>query len=153
MVIFYPLMGYGIDKYCENIKGRLILFLTVLSESVVIVLGITYIKIFTDNPGGVVSVFQLFVPLLAIDFFVIFKVGCKSRNSKMISTIGQAVFGIYLIEDIVRNQVEKVISKMDISFVGSEFVLCMIYVFMSFVISLLIVVSFKKFLEIMSKFR
>ena len=68
MVIFYPLMGYGIDKYCENIKGRLIIFLTVLIESVVIVLGIRYIKIFTDNPGGVVSVFQLFVPLLAIDF-------------------------------------------------------------------------------------
>ncbi len=69
----------------------------------------------------------------------------------MISTIGQAVFGIYLIEDIVRNQVEKVISKMNFSFIGGEFVLCMIYVFMSFAISLLIIIGFRKIFVVISK--
>lgn len=151
MVIFYPLMGCGIDKYCENIKIHSFIILAVLIEGVAIVLGIIYIKLFTENPAGVVSIFQLFVPLLATDFFVIFKVGSKNKNSIMIRTIGQAVFGIYLIEDIVRNQVEKVISKMNFSFMGSEFMLCMIYVFMSFVISLLIIISFRKFFSVISK--
>ena len=32
----------------------------------------------------------------------------------MISNIGQAVFGIYLIEDIVRNQIEKIINKLNL---------------------------------------
>lgn len=133
-------MGYGIDKYCENIKGRLIIFLTVLIESVVIVLGITYIKIFTDNPGGVVSVFQLFVPLLAIDFFVIFKVGCKSRNSKMISNIGQAVFGIYLIEDLVRNQIEKIINKLNLIERMNDFIVAILFVITTFFICCIILV-------------
>ncbi len=151
MVIFYPLIGYGIDKYCINTKMHALIFLAVLIESIAILVGIIYIKIFTENPVGVVSIFQLFTPLLATELFVIFKVGCKNKNSKMIRNIGQTVFGIYLIEDIVRNQVEKVISKVNFSFVGSEFVLCMIYVFVSFAISLLIIISFRKIFVVISK--
>ena len=142
--IFYPLMGFGINKYCENIKVRFIILLTVLSEIFIVVIGLLYIKKFPDSQENVVSVFQLFIPLLSIEIFMIFKVGCNKKKSKLVRIIGQAVFGIYLIEDMVRNQVEKMLYKVNFHFVGSEFVFCMIFVFVSFAISLLIVIGFRK---------
>ena len=52
----------------------------------------------------------------------------------MISNIGQAVFGIYLIEDIVRNQIEKIINKLNLIERMNDFIVAILFVITTFFI-------------------
>lgn len=62
----------------------------------------------------------------------------------MITTIGSTVFGVYLVEDIVRNQVEKLFSLLNIDSLMNDFMSGLIFTIISFIISVSVIYVVKK---------
>ncbi len=138
-IIFYPLVGYGLEKYGSEIKVRYCVIATVAAEIMVVVLGIVYSKFYPENYGGLTNLIQMGTPVLACGIFLLVKLLCKERQNKLIYALGSTVFGIYLIEDIVRNQFEKLIVKFDLTAMMNDFFVVVLFVFITFICSSVVI--------------
>ncbi|RKM57855.1 hypothetical protein D6855_12455 [Butyrivibrio sp. CB08] len=106
--IFYPLVGYGIDKKVniEALKGKGIRLLTLLFFGTIALEGfLTWI-------AGFDNVFHGFDFLIAISLFLIVKYTftvheAKDGTKKAIIAVGSLTFGIYLLDPIVGNVIEQ----------------------------------------------
>lgn len=111
--IFYPLIGYGIDKKVsvDALKGKGIKLLSLL------LIGIIALEGFLTWLAGFDSVFSGFDFLITISLFLIvkylFDIRPVSKGFEMVvTTVGPLTFGIYLLDPIVGNIMEPYIHKL-----------------------------------------
>lgn len=141
-LFFYPLMGYGVNKYGDKISSIFYLLLGSISLILVFALSVFYLKVHPEETGNFHSLLQVFTPLLCCGVFGSFKTLCKNSNnriSNIIIKIGSTVFGIYLIEDIVRNQFEKILLKTNINLYINDFLVAVLFTLFSFIASAIII--------------
>ena len=138
-VLFYPLLGYGLSKYCNQMKKRYVLTTIIATEILFIVLGLVYKNIHPDDYNGLITLIQMGTPILTSGVFVFIKHLFIEKESKWICEIGKTVFGIYLIEDIARNQFEKIITKFDLANKMNDFLVAVLFVAVTFVSSSMLV--------------
>ena len=98
-------------------------------------LGIIYSGIHPEHYAGLTNLIQLGTPALALGIFMMIKSMCKAGCNKVVYALGSTVFGIYLIEDIVRNQLEKFIVKYNLVAKWNDFFVVTLFVLATFVCS------------------
>lgn len=106
--IFYPLIGYGLDKYIEETK-----FLNARNIArnfaYLVVVAITWCMVYRDYQNtGVYQEMCLgtWMPLITIVLFlnlkILFREECLSENVKrVLTTVGGCVFGVYLLDGFI----------------------------------------------------
>lgn len=111
--IFYPLVGYGIDKKVgvETLRGKGIKLLFLLFFGTVVLEG------FLTWPSGFDNVFSGFDFLITISLFLIVKYLFGTRPvskgfERFVTTVGSLTFGIYLLDPIVGNVIEPYVHKL-----------------------------------------
>lgn len=135
IIVFYPLLGYGLEKYGKDMKLKWGILAIAFTTIVVTLLGVMYSKIYPESISGLTNLLQLGTPILAFGFFLSVKCVCKETGTKVVCALGSTVFGIYLIEDIVRNQLEKIIVKFNLTAVLNDFFVVVLFVLATFACS------------------
>ncbi len=151
---FYPLIGYGIDKYSEHSDFKKYGLLLLLSMTIMILIAIAHRHLYPEDTTAFTNVMQVLTPLLTTGIFGVAKNVCYPRNetlSKVIMTISGTTFGIYLTEDIIRNQVEKLLIKSQLLNYINDFLVAVIFTLSVFVIGVCIIFLVKK-MPIINKF-
>ncbi len=145
-IVFYPLMGYFLmnvleqDKYRFLNSKRLFVFLTVFLTLAVFQARNYFVRngIYSDN------FHSLYVWILAMLTVLLIK-NIKVKSPVMQSIIcamGSCVFGVYLIEDVVRNQVQRIVPVIA-PFLG-KFWAGMVFTLLSVLVSMSIIYLVKK---------
>lgn len=109
-IIFYPLFGYYLGNVIrpgekKRIGSWMYALICILSVALIAVWDtLMYVRTGSHQPG----VHQAFTWILAGLFFMSFRFVevKKVQVRRVIASVGGAVFGTYLIEDVVRNQFE-----------------------------------------------
>lgn len=111
-IIFYPLAGYYFVNVFK-IKNRKKCALSALAGVLFSVLAGNLLEVWHYHYKGsyTSTVISIVTPIMTICIFVLIRVLAEDINSqkragKIISVLGGTAFGVYLIEDPVRNQVE-----------------------------------------------
>ncbi len=146
-IFFYPLMGYGMDKYCGKKNGIPFILLTVISWISIVFLSVIYIKTGKGTVDNLDVFLQLFTPLLACGIFGTIKTLCKTnvgKFSSLVTCIGGTAFGIYLIEDMIRNQLEKIVVKVEPNAFINDFVVGVVFTLATFAVGALIIIIAKR---------
>lgn len=148
MVIFYPLMGYAIDKYGNKLTGGIYAFCIIIPLLMSVIGAYIYLYKHSYQFDTVSNVLQQLVPLMACGLFGLISQTVKQKETSvvytLITTIGSTVFGVYLVEDIVRNQVEKLFSLLNIDSLMNDFMSGLIFTIISFIISVGVIYVVKK---------
>lgn len=149
--VFFVLMGYYFEHVYDITKlKKKHLFFCVLSSVVAILLTcfITYYQTTIEicTPHQLERFFDCFICIPAFTVFILIKrLGISTKKKYVghcISIAGSAVFGVYLIEKIIRSLLIKVYDILQ-PFVGSFFA-SLFWSFAVLVISLLIIVVLKR---------
>lgn len=138
-ILFYPLLGYGVEKYGEEIKAKWGVLAIVVTEIIVVAIGVIYSQVYPESSNNLTNLIQLGTPVLSFGIFLTVKYLSKGKSNKLINALGSTVFGIYLIEDIVRNQFEKIIIRYDLTAYLNDFVVGVLFVFATFVCSAVVI--------------
>ena len=144
---FYPLIGYGIEKYSKRSNFKKYSLLLLLSMIILILIAIAHRHLYPEDITAFTNVMQVLTPLLSIGIFGIAKNVCQPANGtppKMIMTVSGTTFGIYLTEDIIRNQIEKLLIKSQLINYTNDFLVAIIFTLSVFVIGVCIIFLFKK---------
>ena len=106
--VFYPLAGYYLFHHGQNLQKQRSLWLLCLCSSVIlsVVTGI-----FLRRAGHPEISFAL-VPAAAVSLFLLICGMDITRGTALLKELGSSTFGIYLIEDIVRNRLEGMITPL-----------------------------------------
>lgn len=146
--LVYPLLGYGIEKYGHQMN-KIYYSLCVWGGALLSVLGaVIYGTLYPDQLSGIDNVLQQFTPIIACGLFGF--VMCHSKNNlslrknNILNSISSTVFGIFLIEDIVRNQIEKLFIYFHLDSIPNDFAVGVLFTLSSFVVSMGIIYIFKK---------
>ncbi len=143
-IVVYPLLGYGIDKYGHQIPKKCYL----ISFIVPVILSTTgsayYLYLHPNLIGSLPTILQQFTPLVACGLFGLVRLSkniCNTSGTaaKIVSAVGSTVFGVYLIEDIVRKQVEKLFVACKLDNFPEMFVVGILFTIVAFAISSLII--------------
>lgn len=143
-IIVYPLLGYGIDKYGHEIKKAYFFLISVTSLIFMVMAGAFYNGLHPGQYEGLSNVIQTFTPLISCGIFGTFKALCKNKESKIICAVGSTIFGVYLIEDVVRNQIEKILIRTNLELYVNDFMVAMLFTLCAFFGSVIIVYICKK---------
>ena len=146
-VFFYPLIGYGIDKYSDGGDWKKYSLLSVGTLAAALVTGIVYSRMHPEETTVFAGLLQNFTPLLACGIFGLFKTLCRQKENgvaKVLTALGGATFGIYLTEDIIRNQVEKILVKTQMADYMNDFFVAVIFTVLTFGIGVCIIYPIKK---------
>lgn len=143
-VTIYPLLGYGIDKLGHRLSSKFYMLSFVIPICLSTLGCALYMSLFPDLQGIIENIFQQFTPLIACGLFGLVKIACKDSitcitESKKIYVIGDTMFGVYLIEDIVRNQVEKLFLIFNFDNIPHDFTVGILFTTISFAISISII--------------
>ncbi len=144
---FYPLIGYAIDKYSTQADRKKYGVLAVGSLALIIIMGNIYRFVFPGHLDIFGELLQSFTPMLAAGIFGFVKTTCKQKEnafSKVLVAIGGTTFGVYLTEEIIRRQVDKIMVKMEPANYMNDFVVVVGYVLVVFVIGVCGVYVVKK---------
>lgn len=148
MVIFYPLMGYSIDKYGNKLAGRIYACCTIIPLLMSVIGAYIYLYKYSHQLDTVSNVLQQLVPLMACGLFGLIRQTVKQKETSavytLITAIGSTVFGVYLIEDIVRNQVDKLFLLLNMDSLINDFLCGLLFTIISFVISVGVIYGVKK---------
>lgn len=138
-ILIYPLLGFGIDKYGYMIPKKFY-FLSFVMPVAISTLGAKfYMLLFPDQIGVIGNILQQFTPLIACGLFGLAKLFVKDNfdniiKTRIVTAISSTVFGVYLIEDIVRNQVDKLFAIFKLDNIPNDFVSGILFTLLSFVI-------------------
>ena len=146
-VFFYPLIGYGIDKHSDGSDWKKYSLLSAGALIVALVTGVLYSWMHPEENTVFVGLLQNFTPLLACRIFGLFKTLCRQKETgvaKVLAALGSTAFGIYLTEDIIRNQVEKILVKTQMADYMNDFFVAVIFVVLTFLIGVCIIYTIKK---------
>lgn len=143
IIFIYPLLGYGIDKYGNEIATKYYALLSIFSLSCIVALTALYLKINSEQQTNLFDLLLAFTPLLCCGVFGTLKCVCKNNSNVIISKIGSTVFGVYLIEDIIRNQYEKVLLKIHPEIYVNDFLVGILFTIVSLITSVLVIYVFQ----------
>ncbi|MCM1268389.1 MAG: acyltransferase family protein, partial [Bacteroidales bacterium] len=142
-VFLYPLLGYWIDrKPCtEPAKDALKYGLTALVPLCVIVPA----SLLFAEQGDFMDAVQVFTPLISFGIFGLAKSAYAghprpARLEKAILAVGHTTFGIYLIEDVIRNQIIKILPFLPVN----GFARAALYTLSTFTVGVIAVSVMKK---------
>lgn len=146
-IIFYPLIGYYLANVLNKDDLKMWSKKCVLGPALIIVLtGVTLLAHgYFEHNGQYTEMFHSAITwLLAMLLFLFAKeIQFKSeRWEKIIVTIGSCTFGVYLIEDVVRNQFEFLVPLLR-QYLG-EFVACVVFVLVSVFVGSVVIYIVKK---------
>lgn len=133
-IIFYPLIGYYLANVVEMEKFGIWVKKRVTGPVLACVLaGITLLShIYFKSSEQYTEIFHSVATwILAIAFFVLVK-GIQFKSElwqKIIIAVGSCTFGVYLIEDVVRNQFVFLVPVLS-GYIG-EFFSCVVFVLVS----------------------
>ena len=146
-IIFYPLLGYFVMNYTEGtllkILNRKVVSGPVLCVSLVLItlLAHHYFKFTGTMTDQFHSVITWILALLIVAFAK--NVTVKSVFlTKLIQLAGGCTFGVYLIEDVVRNQFEFIVPIL--SNYINDYSACLIFVLLSTLAGLIAIYIVKK---------
>ena len=149
--VFFALVGYYLEHVFEhkNNNKKIILLGIVLSIiSIVVTCFITNYQMLREgmcSPEQIESFFNCFICIPAITVYFWIKYASSKINSQRIQTaiaiFGSAVFGVYLIEKIVRLLTRTVYTSL-VSFTGS-FVASLVWCFATCCLAFLIIIPLK----------
>lgn len=145
-IIFYPLTGYFLmnmlaQDNCRYLKvkslvGLLLAFLTLI---------VFQVNAFFKSRGTYVDDFHtVYVWILAVLVLLLIK-RIKIKTvvvQKMICTMGSCAFGVYLIEDVARNQVQRIVPAI-VPFFG-KFWASIVFTLLSVLVSMLVIYLVRK---------
>lgn len=146
-VFLYPLLGYWIDSApCHNYrKDALKYSLTAIVPLCVIVSACLIFAKNMDLSGGFMDAIQCLTPMISFGIFGFMKsMDAGRRHSvrleRAVFVIGDTVFGIYLTEDMIRNQVVKLIVHIR----ANGFILAVLYTLSTFMLGVAFIAAVKK---------
>ena len=145
-IIFYPLTGYFLmnvltQDNCKylNAKSFVVLLLAFLS------LAVFQANAFFKSRGTYVEDFHtVYVWILAVLVLLLVK-SIKIKTvvvQKIICTMGSCAFGVYLIEDVARNQVQRIVPVI-VPFIG-KFWAGMVFTLLSVLVSMSVIYLVRK---------
>lgn len=146
-ILIFPLLGYGLDNVIYKDKNTLKYGIMIfLSLCIIVPLSLIYLKN-TNSYVNFINLIQSFTPILCFGIFGFVKAldtkYIKSlKIKKIIIMLGSTVFGIYLMEDIIRNQIIKLIVHIK----TNDFVIAILYTLLTFLTGLIIMLLFQKIL-------
>lgn len=142
-VFLYPLLGYWIDqKSCAaHSKDAIKYGLTALISLCIIV----FASLIFAKTEDFMEAIQCLTPLISFGIFGFIKsvdAGhiYSARGEKIILAVGNTAFGIYLLEDMVRNQIIKFIVHIN----ANDFMIAILYTLLTFVSGVIVVSVIKK---------
>lgn len=149
-VVFYPLLGYGMEHIMEDSqyskKGCQCVLVLMLISTVFtgMMIYVEYIRdgVYTEN------YITLFVPVLTIGLFYCIRYWIKNRKNhnlilkRIVLCIGDCTFGIYLLEEILRTDLDGIFELLCPPI--PSLIVCVIYILTVMVIGTIIVWIFKK---------
>ena len=153
-IVFYPLIGYYLGNRLKEVTAKSCLIsaaLTVVSIAVMMYMTDFRIRFTGNMKDGLETFYQTLLPLVAVFIFLIVRKVFEYKTvpdlaEKLIITAGGSVFGIYLIEKMTREALFGVFEFMDARI--NKFASVWIYVFTVFIVSAIVVSSFKYLLKI-----
>ncbi len=143
-IVVYPLLGFGIDKYGHQIQKKFYLISFIVPVILCTTGSAYYLHLYPDRMASLPTILQQFTHLVACGIFGLIRLSksiCNTSGTKekIISAIGGTVFGVYLIEDIVRKQVEKLFVACKLDNFPEMFVVGILFTIVSFAIASLII--------------
>ena len=152
--VFYPLIGYYLGNKLKEVTSKTCLIsaaLFVFSMAVMMSMTDFRIKVTGELKEGMDAFYQSLQPLVAVFVFLIIRKTFENKTfpkiaEKLVITVGGSVFGIYLIEKMVREALGGVFDFMDARM--NKFAAVWIYVLIVFVVSAIIVSAFKFLLKL-----
>jgi len=145
--IFYPLLGYFLANR-ENAAandGPKRQFLYAGSAVGLLVLNVVIVAAHFKRNGVYNDALNtVFCWVLTILVFMVFQ-GIRVKNEKLCRfwiTLGECTFGVYLIEDVIRNQVEKIMPWMSEAF--GAMIACLLFVVLSAIIGFVVILLVRK---------
>lgn len=143
----YPLMGYWIDHETCPQHGRGALkygLAALISLCIIIFVSLIYLK-YTDYSGDIMDLIQCFTLFITLGVFGFVKrFDARYLHSlklkKVIIAVGSTAFGIYLMEDMIRNQVIKYVVYIN----ANDFIVAILYTFFTFILGVAAVLIMKK---------
>lgn len=146
-VFFYPLSGYWIDNASDSSYGKdaLKYGLTAILPLCVIVSASLFLAGRADLHGDFMDAVQCLTPIISFGIFGFIKSVDKrylhsAGLKRMILAAGDTVFGIYLTEDMIRNQIVKLIVHIR----ADDFVIAVLYTLSTFAAGAVFVFIMKK---------
>lgn len=150
--VFFALMGYYLEHIFESKNNNKKFILVGIVLSIISIIGtclITYyqmIRAETCSTAQIESFFNCFICIPAMTVYLLIKETSSKINRKraqmVLQIFGSAVFGVYLIEKIVRILTGWVYTAV-VSFVGS-FVASLLWCFATCCFAFLIIISLKR---------
>ena len=124
MIMFYPLVGFIMEKYWDEIISRIdrkkmIVVMILGIVGLMISVGLTY-REFLLSGNWTENWITFSDPLLAVLIFIIVKKSCAHLSQdkhplfiRLVTVAGGSMFGIYLLENIFRNITKPVFYALD----------------------------------------
>lgn len=145
-IIFYPLLGYFLLNMLEQHKYRYLKAKYLVSFLLdLLLLTVLQANAFYKKSGTYVQDFHsVYVWIFAALLLLLIKeIKIKSdRSQKIICAMGSCTFGVYLIEDVARNQVERIVPAIAPFF--GKFWTGIVFTLLSVLLSMLVVFILKK---------
>ena len=152
-VFLYPLLGYWIDKEpCHNYRKNALKYsLTAILPLCVIVSACLIFAKNADLNGDFMDAIQCLTPMISFGIFGFIKsidAGHRysARLEKAILVVGDTVFGIYLTEDMIRNQVVKLIVHIH----ANDFILAVLYTLLTFILGVVFIAVTKILIKVLA---
>lgn len=146
-VFLYPLLGYWIDNAPVSSHGKdaLKYGLTAILPLCVIVTACLILERHTKLHGAFIDAIQCMTPIISFGIFGFIKSmdaghSYSAGMKKAILAVGDTAFGIYLTEDMIRNQIVKLIVHIR----ANDFVIAVLYTLSAFAAGVISVSVMKK---------
>lgn len=146
-VLIYPLLGFVIThKNCPFQDKKMTKYGLLLLGSLcfIMTISLVYLKN-TNSDADFMNLIQCFTPMISVGIFGLIKeIDIRYFHSvklkKVIIAVGNTVFGIYLMEDMLRNQVIKLIVHIN----TYDFLIAILYTILTFIFGVIVVLIMKR---------
>lgn len=146
-VVIYPILGFGIDYVINFGKGRKILnygLMIILPLCFIVSVSLIYLKR-TNSHEDFMNLIQCFTPIISCGIFGFVKEIDASyfyseKIKKIVTIMGSTTFGVYLIEDLVRNQIIKLLVHIN----AYDFIIAILYTLLTFIAGSMVVFIMKR---------
>lgn len=150
-ILVYPLLGFGLDKGYDLFprknfeKHKAVGYGLIMLFPLCLIIPISLLQLKSANSyEDFANIIQCFTPIITVGIFGLLReLNSRLRSERVkriVSIAGGTAFGIYLTEDIIRNQVIKILVHIQ----TYDFVTAVLYTMLTFLAGVIIVYIMKK---------
>ncbi|MCM1087902.1 MAG: acyltransferase [Muribaculaceae bacterium] len=150
-ILFYPLLGFGLDKGYDLFshkhfgEHKMMWYGLMVFFALLLIVPISLFQLRNTNSyDDFVNLIQCFTPVITVGIFGFIKELDNHHHSEKVKRIvtiaGSTAFGIYLTEDMIRNQVIKFLVHVQ----TYDFVIAVLYTLLTFIAGVIVVYIVKK---------